>query len=149
MSYFSDFIKIGDAIKADGTCGRVLRSSYVILADGTDANTVKITMGDWWNGDDIAETDNVVKGATTGSFTLNAAGNTLNIENTGLSGTVLAAWGHIAYNQSTTCLSISIDPQGGTIRIIPRINPGGTAQDITSLVDDGSINIYVTYVTDA
>ncbi len=77
---------IQDAILGDGTKGRQLRGSVLKIDDGTNASTLKCTLTNRWNGDVIAETDNVAKDATTGDFTLNAAGTVLTVEATGLTG---------------------------------------------------------------
>ena len=73
-------------LKGDGTDGRVVRSSKLVIDNGTNANTLKCTLTSNFNGDAIAETDNIAKNATTGNYTLDSDGYVLLIEAAGLTG---------------------------------------------------------------
>ena len=137
-------------ISGDGTAGRVLRSSKLTVDDGSNANTLKCTFASTFNGDTIAETDNVAKGATTGDFTLDADGKTAKIEAAGLSGNVigiLAVW--IQNNLSTTNLNINTAVSSNDIQWSVEDADVGTAIDQTTLVDTGAYRIIFTYLTDA
>lgn len=133
------------------TTGRtVVRRCQIKIDNGTDASTLKCTVTSEWNGDAIGETDNISKGATTGNFTLNAAGGGLKIENAGLSGTVVAVLDATqGYNASGTAVTVSGDASSGDVRLVFR-NPTTAAEmDLTSLVDTGILYIQFTYVTNA
>lgn len=140
---------IQDAVRGDGTKGRKLRVIQVIIANGSNASTLKCTVVDKWNGDTIAETDNVAKGATTGNFTLDATGQNLKIEAAGLSGNVLMALGVIHLNESGVALNVSIVAISNDIQMTARHTTTGAAQDMTVLVDTGTFSLNILYITDA
>jgi hypothetical protein len=118
------------------------------VANGTNASTLKCTIASLWNGDVIGETNNVAKGATTGSFTLDAAGNTLRIEAAGLSGNTLMAQGGIASNASAVNLSSDISASGNDILVTFRNATSGVLQDSTVLVDTGIMVFNILYLTE-
>ncbi len=144
---------IVDPIAGDGTAGRILRRVYINIVDGTNVNTLKCNVGSRWNGDTIGVTDNIIKNATTGDFTLNAAGTLLTIEATGLTGNVLMAIGSMSYNVSTSSLFIGCRNSLNDIVVEFMLNADGVAQDITALVDaagaTGQMIIEILYVTNA
>lgn len=127
----------------DGTAGRVLRIAWLTLADGTNANTLKVTLASEWNGDVIAETDNVAKDATTGSFALNAAGTALTIN----LGDVLGAFGVITSGIANNVYTAQLAQNSNNINV--RIKAGATNQDLTVLADSDTYIISVIYVTSA
>jgi len=133
----------------DGTRGRYLRFVSLRLRNGTQDQTIKCTLTDLWNGTDIPETDNVGKGLTVNGFTLDAPGYPLRVENASLEGRVLAVLGNIAKNQSDTFLTLTIDATGADIYIYPRHASDATPQDFTALVDQGTISMFIAYITDA
>ena len=137
-------------ISGDGTAGRVLRDSYLKVEDGTNANTLKCTLVSRWNGDAIAETDNIAKGATTGNFTLHASGYQLTIEAAGLSGNAVAVLSCSPHANTST---VVLDPDGtvtsNDIIITFYGATDGSLLDATVLVDTGSFRIRLTYLTDA
>lgn len=140
---------IQDAVKGDGTKGRVLRVLRLNIVNGTDANTLKCTVSSVWNGDAIAETDNIAKNATTGNFSLTATGKQLTIEAAGLTGNCLLAMGYCWNNASgvvLTCLFLAVSND-----IIIQLKKADDAvdQDITVLVDTGVIYLHILYLTDA
>ena len=103
------------------------RKCLLTIANGTNASTLKCTLASEFNGDTIAETDNVAKGATTGSWTLDADGKVLDIE----LGDVLGAGGFIM--SGNEAYISYINQAGSDIRI--RIRGTTTNLDITALVD--------------
>lgn len=132
----------------DGTAGRVQRFATLTVDDGSNASTLKCTLANQFNGDVIAETDNVAKNATTGSFTLSATGQSLQIEAAGLSGNVLAALGVMKSNASgDNTLTADIDPVSNDIDV--SVRTGGTGADMTVLVDTGRMLFNIFYLTDA
>lgn len=80
-----------DALKSNGTAGRVMRMSDVLVQDGADANTIKVEMRQVWNGNTIAEQNNLAKGGSVADkFSLDASGTELKILDASITGTVLA-----------------------------------------------------------
>ena len=144
----ADFVAT-DALETDDTMGRVLRLSELTVADGTAADTLKCTLASVWNGDAIAETDNVAKGATTGNFTLDAGGTTLTIETTGISGDTVMALGLKSFNSAGPFLDCDVRAATNDIQIVLRNPTSGDAQDICGHVDNGSIKILILYITSA
>lgn len=137
------------ALLGDGTAGRKRRVSRLFIKDGTNSATLKCQVVNRWNGDAIAETDNIAKGATTGNFTLSADGQTLTIKASGLSGNVVCCEGFMYYNACTIDVLPDVYPSGNDIVINIFTTPQGSAQDITSLANGGFIYIYIPYITDA
>jgi hypothetical protein len=138
-----------EQIQGDGTIGRVLRVVQLEINDGTNVDTLKCTVTSVWNGDTIGATDNVAKGATTGSFTLDAGGQTLTIENGGLSGNVLMTLGALKHNASGADVTADVDPVANDIEVVARASTSSVAQDMTALVDVGLLRIQILYMTDA
>jgi len=131
------------------TTGRnVFRMMTLNILNGTDASSLKCSTTSSFNGDSIAETDNIVKNATTGDFTLNSAGTVLTIEKAGLAGDVVGAKGWIRSINTGTYYPIAVAVSGDDI-ILVIYNLSGTAQDFTTLVDDGSIYVDIIYFTNA
>ena len=135
-------------VLGDGTAGRVLRQLRLRIQDGTNASTIKCQIVGYWNGDDDGPTDNVAKGATTGNYTLNAAGSVLQIEAAGLSGDCEMALGTVSYNATTTALNAEVYAGANDI-IIEITNLAGASLDVTALADTGNLNIMILYLTDA
>lgn len=136
---------IGDAV------GRNLRQIRVLIEDGTNASTIKVTATSLFNGDAISATDNVAKGATTGDFSLDAAGEVLTIEASGLTGNAVMAQGTLQGDTSNTadptleCRAISND-------ITLQVESNGVNQDLTALADVSGFSgiiAHVLYLTDA
>jgi hypothetical protein len=139
-----------DTIKGDGVAGRVLRHSQLVIENGAGAATIKCTLTSKWNGDAIGATDNIGKGATTGNFTLAAAGNNLIIEKAGLAGDVIAVLNAIiAINASGTALMLDFYPVGTDIFLNFNIDLTGATPDLTTLVDTGAIFVEIVYMTSA
>lgn len=147
MSNFTDFIKVGSSVRAGGGSNKHLRVLYGSIKNGTNANTLKCETVGGWQGDAIAETDNIAKNATTGDFTLNADGTELKIENSGLTDYVRIAWGDMYLNDTGTNVLFQVDHSGGDLRIRTRQLAAAALHDITSLVDSGDIYFMVYYIT--
>ncbi len=140
---------IQGAIQGDATKGRIFRGVYIFIDNGTTGVSLKCTLVSEWNGDTIAETDDIAKNATTGSFSLNAAGTVLTVEAAGLSGNVVYAIGTMYYNASTVEIVEHVRVSGNDILIGVSASTSGAAQDLTTLVDTGQIQIQILYITDA
>ena len=140
---------IQGAIQGDATKGRKIRLLWLDIQDGTNASTLNCRTVDDWNGDTIAYTDNIAKNATTGDFSLNAAGTLLTIEASGLTGNCVAAMGSILTNASGTALTIDVRKTSNDIRVGVYHTTTGAVQDLTVLVDTGVISTQVLYITDA
>ena len=140
-------ITIEAHLKADGPYGNEIKSSYLKIEDGTNATTIKCTLVNQWNGDAIAATDNISKSATTGDFTLNASGNSLTIENAGLEGPVFACLSSvIGINSSGTGITVAGADSATDLNLGFYDATAGTGVDLTTLVDTGSIFVYITYI---
>jgi len=134
-------------INGDSINGRVLRYSILTIADGTDAATLECQLVSLWNGDSDGPTDNVAKGATTGNYTLDGVGVVLKVEATGLSGNCIMAFGTIGLNMSGIAgLTVYVNNSTNDIQI-ETYDENGVAQDLTTLVDTGTIKIMVLYLT--
>jgi len=134
-------------INGDGINGRVLRYSILTIADGTNPATLDCELVSLWNGDSDGPTDNVAKGATTGNYTLDGAGVVLKVEAAGLSGNCIMAIGVIGLNMSGVAgLTAYVTGLGNDIQI-EAYNETGTAQDLTTLVDTGTIKVMILYLT--
>ena len=152
-----DFVTLSSTgLLGDGTAGRVFRIMQLKIEDGTNANTLKCTIADVWNGDTIAATDNIVKNATTGSFALSASGKGLTIVDAGLTGDVLAVFTGLDYHDASAAFNpifITGDTGGGTgVELNVRTASDGLTVDLTAMVDDGDFNwtlISILYITDA
>jgi len=141
------WLGIGDALKADGTEGRVLRVSQLKIDDGTTASTLKCTLTNVWNGNSIAETDNIAKNATTGTYwTLNAGGTELKIEASGITGSCVSVIGVVTSNAMGEALCADINADSNDIAITIS-GTDGVDDDITVLVDTGIMTINLLYIT--
>jgi len=147
MSNYTDFIKTG-AVLGASTITTHFRSSWISLKNGTNANTLKCQVGSRYNGDNITETDNIAKGATTGNFTLSADGYNLKIEAAGLTGNAYYAMGMIFNNNSGTDLEVSFSAFVNDVALIVRTAGSTTPLDLTVLVDTGDMHFDFFYLTD-
>ena len=139
---------IQGAIQGDTTKGRIFRSINFEIDNGTNDFTLKCASTTIWNGDDIAQTDNIGKDGTTGDFSLRADGVKLTIETSGLTGNCVFAFGSVVDNASAVSLNAQIYAQNSDIVIYLNNSATGAAQDITALVDTGTIRMYIIYITD-
>ncbi len=138
-----------DPLGGDATAGRVLRQVYFTIANGTNASTLKCTLNSIWNGDTIGETDNVAKGATTGNFTLNAGGTELIVEAAGLSGNCLFVIASLRSNASGVAMYSGSFANANDILVQLNDITTGAQQDMTILVDTGTIDVHLLYLTSA
>jgi len=134
---------------ADGIAGRVLRFSELYIHNGTDDTTLKCQLLDHWNGDAIAETDNIAKGATTGDFSFSADGKLLTIEASGLSGNALAVFGTIYFNYTFAPVNSYACCSANDILISIYDHTAGDYINIEELVNTGSVYLSLLYITDA
>lgn len=138
-----------DAIRGDGTANRYFRGIYLLVQVGTYTGTLKCTVGNRWNGDTIAEQDNILKDAVTGHFHLTAAGTILHILNAGLTGDALYV------NKGSHINTTGADFAVGVIQSIHGIRIGtyslatGVLTDMTLLVEAGYFTLEISYITDA
>jgi len=139
---------IQDSGTALSTVVTNLRQIQLTIDDGTNANTLKNTVASLYNGNTIAETDNVAKGATTGNFTLDANGQYLIVEAAGLTGNCLMAQGTLSSNPGGTAATLDLLATSNDIKLALRDSASGALLDLTALVDVGTtIEIYILYLT--
>jgi hypothetical protein len=137
-------------IHGDGTEGRVLRCIALKVDDGTNATTLKPSCTSVWNGDAVAEEDNLGHGGDTGNFSLDADGKVLTIEAGGLSGNVIGiVASQIYYNASGAALDVHCTVASNNITVYVRHTTTGADQVMTTLVDTGIFRIQILYITDA
>jgi len=138
-----------NALLADALAGRTLRCSYIHLDDGSVGDSLKCQLVPLWNGDAIAETDNIAKDATTGHFKLNATGTQLEILNTGLIGNAKFAMANIIINATAQPLLVYPAFTADGIRLELQGISDGTPKDLTGVVDLGDVYVQLLYITDA
>jgi len=138
-------------INGDTTTGRVLRLARLTIDDGTNASTLECTLASLWNGDTIAATDNVAKGATTGNFTLDAAGTVLTVEAAGLSGNCIAVLSAAIARNASNISHPFCDAVVATndIEMTFRQSQEIAVLDLTGMVDTGQVDIILAYITAA
>lgn len=141
---------VANYLKGDGTAERVLRRSKLVITDATDANEIQCTLSSEWNGDAISAVDNIGKGETVGGFTLNAGGNGLTIEASGLTGNAVAVISaEIGRTQASDPVNVAGTVSSNDIVLTFYDDSTGAAQDLTSKVDTGDLDLYITYLTSA
>lgn len=133
----------------DAVAGRVLRMIYFKIHNGTTDVSLKCELLNQWNGDSDGPTDNIVHGAQTGNYDLSANGQVLIAVAAAFTANVVAAWGYIITNSSGTHLHGSISVSGGGIAVILNAQGTGGSQTQTALVDIGTVELSITYITDA
>ena len=141
-----------DTVKGDGTAGRVLRSTFVVIENATQEAKIKCSSGPsvGWVGDANAAQDNIGKdGVTTGVWSLDVAGDTVTLLDAGITGTIISVlMSSIIYNLSGTALQVNARIIGANM-VLDFLNSVGGAVDLTTLVDTGQIQTRVLYVTSA
>jgi hypothetical protein len=140
----------GNYLMEGASTGRnVFRAIRLVVNDGTNASTIKVRATDHFNGDVIAEVDNIAKGVPTGGFTLHAAGTLLTIEASLLTGNCVGVpMIVIPYNATGTFYSAEGNASANDIAISV-YTVSGAQTDITTITDSGRFDVYVQYVTDA
>lgn len=130
----------GDAVLGDGTSGLTIRCARLLIEDGTNANTAKITMTAMWNGDSISVTDNIPKSGSSGDYSLDATGTSLTISSSAITGNCITVL-------STEFISGAVGAQGMYGQGVSNDLNIIFQSDITSLVDVSSFGVFITYVT--
>jgi hypothetical protein len=143
----------GQAITGDSTTGRVLRAGHLWITDGTDASTIACQLFSDWNGDAIAEEDNLAAGTPGTYFSLNEAAATqpwIEILAAGLSGNCVAVVSAVIYsNDCGTDLLVHGLDNGNNIKLFFQNPPSTGNIALSTLVDTGNIYIAIAYITDA
>src|SRR6185369_2319846 len=130
-------------IVGDGTAGRVLRCSRIDVLNGTTAATIKVIVNNVWNGDALSAQDNFAVGNNSTYVALNAGGNTVTIKDTAISGNTIAILSANLYeNDCGTGLNVGASVSSGIVLAFTN-SASGTAVNLTSLVDTGSIYVLV------
>lgn len=137
------------ALLGDATAGRNFRASKFIIQAGTTQDTIKCTLSPAFNGDTIAETDNIAMGATVGAYTLDSDGYFLTIDHAYLSGNVLLALGLLAINVCGTQFTLHAYSLTTDIMVVLRHPETGGPYSMSTLVDVGDIHTKIAYITDA
>lgn len=138
---------IGLPLNADAA-GRHYRVSKFSIGDGTSADTVKCQLFDVFNGDILAETDNIGIGDTSNNFKYLNASN-LQILSSGLSGEVMGAFTFVsAATNATVVLPYTLVSSSNAIGFLAA--PwNGAVVTWENYVDGGGISLIVVYYTDA
>ena len=139
----------GAGILGDGTAGRVLRAMFIVIEDGTNVDTIKVRCGILWNGHVVAQQDNIVKGATTGVFSLSANGSQLHLEVAALGVNVLSAISQLKVNPTNIQFRAPARVSSSRIRLEFTGTNSGAAQDMTAVWGSGELIVDVLYITDA
>lgn len=130
-------------IKVSAT--RILKSSIITIEDGTNANTIKVTMTSEDNGDAFSAVDNIGKGDTVSNVTLNAGGYKLTIGTAALTGNCKFAIGSIYRGDN---LNVNAKPESNDL--VFDLRDATSDLDATAEVDaNGTFFIDVLYATDA
>jgi len=138
------------ALLFDSTKGRNLRAIIISIWDGTVDATIGANAADRGNGDVLADINNLARGGTVGSFSLNAAGHTLSILGAAVTGNPVGVLGcSMAYCSTGTALNPNAGVSGGNINITFSNAATGDLVDLTTLVNLGAIALLLVYVTDA
>jgi hypothetical protein len=141
-------------VAGDSTAGRVLRVGHLWITDGTDASTIACQLFSDWNGDAIAEEDNLAAGTPGTYFSLDesaAAAPWLEILTAGLSGNVIAVLSATIYlnDCGTDLLVWGVDASSERIRLFFNNPPNSGNIALSTLVDTGNIYLSIAYITDA
>lgn len=138
-----------NAIRGDAQANRYFRTSQLLVEDGTDADTLKCTLANRWNGDTIPVQDNIAKDATTGHFYLNPAGTQLTILNTGLTGSALYANQGGYYNTTGYVLCAITARSASGILIYTYNILTGDPIDMTLQIQLGLFTLELLYIASA
>ena len=149
---------LNNSIKIDGrgillgdyTGGRILRTIRLKIDNAAAANEIKCTVTDVWNGDTIAETDNIGKNETVGDFKLDIAGAAVTIRSSGLTGNCVAVISaSVDYNAGGSDMKIRGYMLVNDIVLSCTHPTAATIVDLTGTVDVGVTYITIAYITDA
>jgi hypothetical protein len=135
-------------IAGDSTAGRVLRTAYVQVEDGTNASTIKMTVTGVFNGDDVGAQDNI-SGGDVGNYNYGGSG-LFKILASGITGNCVGVIAANLYRNSTgTDVTVRAYALGNNICFLPYAVSDGSAATTHTLVDSGDLYIEFTYLTDA
>lgn len=132
----------------DGSNNRKIRHSYLTIEDGTNANTIKCSVSNFWNGGSIATTDNIGKGNTVDGFTLDSDGKELTISNLYLGQAVLSVMPNQSENNSGTPVFIKPGVSSSNIVLTFQRHDASDA-DLTLMADVGSIRVDLLYIAES
>ncbi|MCP4613019.1 MAG: hypothetical protein GY845_30365 [Planctomycetes bacterium] len=137
-----------------GGLSLVLRSMKITIADGTGADTVKLTITSIHNGHTLAETDNVGKSYASGGVFVNSAGTSLYLNDTIIpeisAGILDVSLLHNTAGSNRSALASIVNalvPAAGHSIRIRLTNDSAAAQDLTALTAVDSWEIRLTYLT--
>lgn len=132
----------------DTTSKKFYRVINVAVKDGTVASTIKPSATSEYNGDTVAEEDNLGQSGDTGNFSLDATKAQLNIDAGAITGNATAILSATIYkNASGNIPYCEGDVVSNGITLKFTINDG-SAYDLITAVDNGEIYIRVQYLTD-
>ncbi len=141
--------QLGVGIEGDGSDKLVLRKVTLLMQNGSNAATIKPWVLSTWNGDTIAEENNLAKDGDTGNFALNSDGDTLHIQSSGFSANVVAVLSAILFaNASGSAMVLDGYVSSNGIKINFSNPTTAASLDTTTLVDTGVFNLYIVYITD-
>lgn len=140
------YATIANYLIGDGNASKI-RSSRLVIANGSGAATITITMTSNYNGDTSATTADIAKGATVGIFTLSADGTNINLNVTGECIGIISS--DVVWNGSTSPANTNASDTGSNMGITVYYDNGGGGVDLSGAVDTGTGVIYidVVYVT--
>jgi len=141
---------LAGALLGDTTDGRKLRKIRVRIRDGTNPNTIRAEVENIWNGDTIAEVDNISKGGSSGNFALSVNGDQLTINNAAggvhTCVTIVSAW--IEKDSSgLTFNGIQLTPDGSNGGIIINVWNNNFIVDFTTIASSESMYFVTAYIS--
>lgn len=137
-----------NVIKGDGTAGRVIRFSSLVIDDGGLGATIKCTLNNVFNGDSQAQTADIGKGETVSNFTFNAGGNSLSLASTAITGDPLAILSvHVRNRSAFTDFNNTYVYVLGTAIVFDFQTIAGAAMDLTTITN--TITVDFLYITSA
>lgn len=136
-------------IVGDGTRNVNLRKIGLAIDDGTNANTIKYKVFKAWNATETDWVDNVAKGNDAANHSLSTDGVTFTLKNAILGGTCIMSMAGSARVNRTLA--------GGQLNAWTAVNTSegievkwkidATGQDLTVVVDTGSVWMDILYLT--
>jgi len=127
----------------------VIRSSILTIEDATAADNIQCTLTAGYQGDSDGPTDDIPDNGSNGNYALNLGSTVLTIDENALSGACLGILAEcLQSNDTTNAYTIECGISGNDITVTVR-DLNGAAQDLGGLVDLGTLEIRITYITDA
>ena len=140
-------------ISGDGTAGRVLRYSRLYIAYSATADSIQCYLESQWNGDAVdtsGSPHDITKSDSDTNWSLDASVYMITIEAAGLTGSVVAAFAKISYNNGgEASVYVLGDASSNDIRLRFFKGAGGTAYDLTDLASGESLRVDILYITSA